>query len=148
MELDNQLEKTEYYEKLKKICKPEWSYTALSGVDFVEIREGYAKTKIELEKHHMNGIGSVHGGCIFTLADCTGGFAALTRGQIVTSMGGEIHYLNAAIDSKVLYAETIELKYGRKTAVYDVLITDETGKMIAKATMTYYNLGKAVIQSE
>ena len=110
------------------------------GLNITEIREGYAKGEIELQPMHGNPIGSVHGGLIFSMADTVGGTAATSRGRFVTTVSGNINYLRPAMGCKKLIGESGEVKIGKNMCVYDVMITNETGKEIARATMTYYYL--------
>ena len=49
------------------------------GVKIVDISEGYAKCEIEIDERHLNPGKSVHGGCIYTLADIVGGVAGWSR---------------------------------------------------------------------
>ena len=50
-------------------------FAASSGMRLVELRPGYAKTSVQIEQRHLNGVGTVHGGAIFTLADFAFGAA-------------------------------------------------------------------------
>ncbi len=110
------------------------------GLNVTEIREGYAKGEVVLQPMHGNPIGSVHGGLIFSIADTVGGTAATSRGRFVTTVSGNINYLRPAMDCEKLIGESIEIKIGKNMCVYDVMITNETGAEIARATMTYYYL--------
>ncbi len=110
------------------------------GMNVVEMGPGWVIGEMELEEKHMNPIGSVHGGIIFTFADSMGGTAACTRGNLVTTSNGSINFLNAAIGAKKLIAHAKEIKAGKTLMYYDVEITTETGKLIAKANMEYFNL--------
>ncbi|MCC8029420.1 MAG: PaaI family thioesterase [Lachnospiraceae bacterium] len=110
------------------------------GLKITEIREGFAKGELLLQPMHGNPIGSIHGGLIYTIADTVGGTAATSRGRFVTTVSGNINYLRPALDCKKLIGESSEIKVGKNMCVYDVLITNETGKEIARATMTYYYL--------
>ncbi|MCD7982188.1 MAG: PaaI family thioesterase [Clostridiales bacterium] len=110
------------------------------GLNITEIREGYAKGEIMLQPMHGNPIGSVHGGLIYSLADTVGGTAATSRGRFVTTVTGNINYLRPAMGCEKLVGESNEVKIGRNMCVYDVMITNETGTEIARATMTYYYL--------
>ena len=60
------------------------------GIKFVDISEGYAKCEIEIDERHLNPGKSVHGGCIYTLADIVGGVAAWSRGNYVVTTSGYI----------------------------------------------------------
>ncbi len=110
------------------------------GLQITQIREGYAKGELVLRPMHGNPIGSIHGGLIFTIADTVGGTAATSRGRFVTTVSGNINYLRPAMNCEKLIGESVEIKIGKNMCVYDVMITNETGKEIAKATMTYYYL--------
>lgn len=112
------------------------------GLEITEIAPGYSKCKIELTAMHANPIGSTHGGVIFTLADAVGGTAATSRGRWVTTITGNINYLSPAMNCKTLIGESREIKTGRTTCVYGVDITNEYGKLIAQATMTYFYLAE------
>lgn len=115
------------------------------GIVVKEITDGYAKVDMKIDESHINPLGTVHGGAIFSLADTAGGAAATSKGNYVTTVSGDINYLNPAIGVKCLTAKTRELKAGKKILVYDVTILDETEKVIAEARMTYYNLNKKAI---
>ncbi|MCD8216565.1 MAG: PaaI family thioesterase [Clostridiales bacterium] len=126
------------FEKLKEIRNT--GFIKEIGFETTEIREGYARGEVTLAPKHGNPIGSIHGGVIFTIADTIGGAAATSRGRFVTTLSGNINYLRPAIGSKKLFAESAEIKVGKNVCVYDVMITDDTGRKIARATMTYYYL--------
>ncbi|MCC8152528.1 MAG: PaaI family thioesterase [Lachnospiraceae bacterium] len=126
------------FEKLKEIRNT--GFIKEIGFETTEIREGYARGEVTLAPKHGNPIGSIHGGVIFTIADTIGGAAATSRGRFVTTLSGNINYLRPAIGSKKLFAESSEIKVGKNVCVYDVMITDDTGREIARATMTYYYL--------
>ena len=53
------------YEKLIQFRDEGNHFTRKLGIQTVEIREGYAKVKLAVEKDHTNFLGSVHGGCLF-----------------------------------------------------------------------------------
>ena len=119
-------------------------FTKNMGMKVIEASDGYARLEMEITEEYHNPIGSVHGGVIFALADTAGGVAATSKGSYVTTVTGDINYLNAAIGVKKLIATTRELKAGKNVLVYDVTVTDETGKVIAETRMTYYSLHKEV----
>ncbi|MFP3155538.1 PaaI family thioesterase [Lachnospiraceae bacterium ZAX-1] len=112
------------------------------GIHSVSMEAGYAKMEMATTEFHRNPIGTVHGGAIFSLADTVGGLAALSRGRYVTTVSGNINYLHAAGKATMLIGEAREVKAGKSLGIYDVTITDENGKLISTATMTYYYLGK------
>ncbi len=114
------------------------------GVKIVDISEGYAKCEIEIDERHLNPGKSVHGGCIYTLADIVGGVAAWSRGNYVVTTSGSINYLNPAIGCNKLIGIAREIKYGKTLCVYDIEILDENNRMIARVTNEYYNMGSKI----
>ena len=128
------------YEKLK--ATRNHGFIKAIGFDLAEVREGYARGELEITPEHANPIGSVHGGVIFSMADSVGGAAASSYNRWVTSVSGNINYLNPAMNCKKLIAESREIKNGKKIYVCEVTITDEAGRVIAVSTMTYFCLEK------
>ena len=112
------------------------------GMRITELSEGYAKSELVLGPKHRNPIGSVHGGVLFTIADTTAGTAATSRGRYVTTMNTSMNFLRPAIHSTKLVGESREIKVGKRVCIYDVMITDEDGREIALATITFHYLEK------
>lgn len=102
------------------------------------IREGYAYGELDIQERHLNPIRSVHGGVLFTMADTIGGAAASSYGKWPTTVCGNINYVNPAINCRKLYAQASEIKAGKRSAVYEIKITDDRKRLIAVATLTYF----------
>ena len=117
-------------------------FMQMLGIRVIKVEEGYARCSMEIQDDFFNPNNSVHGGAIFTLADCVSGYAAASYGMRCTTMDAVISYLKPALaKSKTLYGEAKEIKHGKTVSVYDVWVTDEHETLIAKCTFTFYNLG-------
>lgn len=132
----------ELYDFLKQRVQNEKGYIKYNHLHFTELSEGSARAEVEVDEDLLNPMGSVHGGCLFSVCDTVGGTAAMTHGVAVTTTMGTISYLNPAAGCGKLYAEAVELKAGRTLFRYDVFVRDEQGVLICKADMEYYKLGK------
>ena len=106
--------------------------TRLTGVEILDIKEHYSKCSLEIKEEHLNANNVVMGGAIYTLADLTFAAAANTDGDVV-SLSGNIEYLRPAV-TKILTAEAFCVKHGKTVCFYDVMITDENEKPVAKVT--------------
>jgi acyl-CoA thioesterase len=115
-------------------------FASYIGIDITEIGLGWAVGEINLERHHYNPIGSIHGGCLFALADSVGGSAACSRRRPVTTVNSSISYVTAAMNTKKLVAKATEIKAGKKTCVYRVDIFNDDGVLLVTSTMTYFYL--------
>jgi len=100
------------------------------GVELLEVSKGTAKAKMEIKDHHLNGVGTVQGGAIFTLADLAFAAASNSHGTIAMGINVSISYLKA-VKSGTLIAEAKELSIHPKLASYRVDIKNEKGDLIA-----------------
>jgi acyl-CoA thioesterase len=105
-------------------------FASHSGVELLEVTPGGAKARMRLEGWHQNGLGSVHGGAIFTLADLAFAAACNSHGTVAVAVNANIYYVKAAT-SGTLYADARETSLGGKIATYAIDVTDEKGALIA-----------------
>ena len=105
-------------------------FAKLLGIEIVEVKIGYALLKLQVEEKHLNGIGMVQGGAIFTLADYAFGVAANADGSTVVGINASISYFNAP-KGKTIYAEAMEENTNKKICGYKVLVKDEGGALVA-----------------
>ena len=98
------------YELLRIERNKRNAFAQLVGIKVVAIGKGYARSELEAREELMNPVDSIHGGCLFTLADTTGGAAASSHGEHVTTVDGDIRYLRAGIGVRKVIAEAKELK--------------------------------------
>ncbi|MBP3926757.1 MAG: PaaI family thioesterase [Clostridium sp.] len=111
------------------------------GLKIIEARPGYAKGEIELKPWHMNVLGIVHGGVLFTIADTVSGTAAVTGHEYsVPTVNGTINYMRAGKDTKKIIAEAHEIKNGKNFSVCECKICDDKENVLAVTTMTFLHL--------
>lgn len=133
------------YKKLIEKRNKSGSFGAGIGIRILEIGEGYGYGELSIEKLHINDIGSVHAGVIFTFADLVGWSGTMAYGNDVTTVNSTINFLKAAINTEKLIGKAKVVKQGKTISVVDVDINNEKGTLIATATFTYFNLRKKII---
>ncbi len=105
-----------------------------SGIDILEVADGYAKCCFTPDARHKNARDAVMGGALFTLADFT--FAVASNYNkpcgTVTSVS-QITFLRGASDG-VIYAESRLIKDGRTACTYEISVTDKNGTLLALVT--------------
>jgi len=101
-----------------------------SGIELMEVSTGRSKVRMRIEKKHVNGHGTVHGGVIFTLADTAFALASNSHGIPAAAINAHISYVKSATAGS-LYAEAIESSISPKIATYSVIVTDDNGEKIA-----------------
>lgn len=128
------------YQELLQKRNQSGTFNDMLGIRTTDISEGYARTEMLIESKHHNINGSVHGGCIFSLADATAGSAAYSHGDTMTTLSGNINFLRPAIGVRKLIGKAREVKHGNAVSVIDVEISDEVNFLIAKCTFTFFNI--------
>ena len=74
------------------------------------------------------------------MIDITGGSAAVSHGENVTTVDADIRYLRPGIGVNKLVCEAEEIKRGRQLLVYRVDVKDEKGNILTAGTVTYMSL--------
>lgn len=104
-----------------------------NGVILEELNDDHAVMSIKIERKHLNGGNTAHGGVIFLLADITMAAMANHRQPLSVSIQSDIRYLAAAFEGDTLRAEAVEV-FGRKKLYNSrVSITNQSGDLIAVA---------------
>jgi len=100
------------------------------GIELAEVSPGRAVARMEVQDHHLNGVGIVHGGALFALADLAFAAASNSHGTIAVGINATISYIKAAQDG-ILYAEAVEASRNHKLAVYQVTVKDEQDQVLS-----------------
>jgi len=112
-------------------------FAMANGMRLLELRRGFAKTSLEVEQRHLNSVGTLHGGAIFTLADFAFGAAVKTGGTVAPLVSTSLSFLRPT-RSGTLYAEATEISRSRKLAVCTVRVIDDEGELVALFQGTAY----------
>ncbi|WP_242492554.1 PaaI family thioesterase [Methanolobus psychrotolerans] len=124
------------------------NFASNSGMKFTFIAQGYAKAEMKIEKRHLNVLGTVHGGAIFTLADMAFAAASNSHGTVAVAINADISFVKA-VSEGTLYAEAKETSINPKISTYVVDITDADGDIVAIFNgMGYRKKNKLAIPEE
>jgi acyl-CoA thioesterase len=102
----------------------------------VELSPGYAKVSMKIAPEYVNFNGLVFGGIVMSVADQA--FAYATNSLVSPSIATQfnIHLISGAGVGDELIAECRVIKSGRRVGVSEMTVTNQDGKLIAKATGT------------
>ncbi len=114
-----------------------------SGIELVEVAEGFARARMTLAPFHHNGVGIAHGGALFTLADFAFAAASNSHGTIAVAISATISILKATREG-TLWAEAREVARSRKVGTYSVEVKDESGDLVALFQGTVYRKSEAL----
>ena len=105
-------------------------YAKLSGIEIVSVTAGHAVARMPVQPCHLNALGVVQGGAMFTLADLAFGAACNSRGVVTLAINASITFMKA-VTTGTLIATARELDSNSKLGTYTVDITDEQGNLVA-----------------
>ena len=114
--------------------------TEATGIVIEEVAEHYAKCSLKLDARHLNAVGHVMGGVVYTMADLTFAVSTNFRAErpTVTNVA-QVNYLNSP-EGDTLFSESRLIKDGRRICFYEIRIWDNTGKDIAVISMNGYHI--------
>ena len=118
-------------------CFKKDNFASTSGVELVELRPGFAKARLEIQERHLNSVGIVQGGAIFTLADFAFAVACNSAGRVTVAVNMNLSCLKAT-NSGILYAEATEISRSRRISSCSVRVTDDADNLIAIFQGTAY----------
>lgn len=112
-------------------------FAAENGITLVEVRPGAAVARLEVGARHLNGVGIVQGGAIFTLADLAFAAAANSHGEIAVAIDVSISFIRA-VSGGTLTADAREEAVNPRLSTCVVRVTDEAGALVALFKGTAY----------
>ena len=111
---------------------------ATIGLENFAGEAGAFSVELVPQQRHYNPLGSVHGGVLSTMLDTAAAcsvHSTLAAGEAYTSLDLTVKFLRAAtVDSGRLRATGRVIQRGRRTALAEAQVTDESGRLIAHAT--------------
>lgn len=119
-------------------------YIKMIGMEFTELGRGYAKSRMKVSPGICNPYNSVHGGCLFSLADITSGYAACTYGNYASTISGNMNYIRPAMDTAYIYCNATVIRQGKQVSVYNVELFNDNGDLLENGTFTFYTLNTKV----
>ncbi len=110
----------------------------LIGMNVESVDAGTSICTLEAGPQHWNPFGTVHGGILCDLSDMAMGMAFMTTlkpGEGLATIELKINYLRPARTGLLTAVATVAHR-GRTTGFIECLISDESGKLVAKAAST------------
>jgi uncharacterized protein (TIGR00369 family) len=114
----------------------------LLGFVLREIEPGHAVFEMEADERHHNPMGTLHGGIYCDLADAAMGYAyaaTLGEGETFTTVELKMNFFRPVRQGR-LTAEARVVKAGGTLGYVECDVTDQTGKLMAKAASTCMKL--------
>ncbi|MBU1275556.1 MAG: PaaI family thioesterase [Proteobacteria bacterium] len=111
----------------------------LLGIAVEDVAEGRATVSLSPRPHHLNARERVHGSTLYALADQAMAVAANTLEHPAFIVEAHISFLAKAEPDQRLLATAKARGAGRKLSLWEVDITDATGRLVAVANGRGYH---------
>ena len=115
------------------------------GIELLEIKEGYSKIAMTVRSEMINGLGIVHGGIAFSLADSAFAFACNNRNNLSVALDTSINFLKPVHVGDRLEAIATEIHNGRSTGLYQISICNQDQVVVAIFKGTCFRTGKNIL---
>lgn len=110
---------------------------ALLGIELLDVARGRARVRLRIDERHLNGVGVVHGGTLFTLADVAFAAASNSHGTLALALDAQIGFVKA-LTSGTLVASAREEARTTRIGRYVVRVEEEGGELVALFHGTVY----------
>jgi len=115
------------------------------GIEIIEIKEGFSKIAMTVRSEMINGLGIVHGGISFSLADSAFAFACNNRNNLSVALDTSINFLKPVQVGDRLEAIATEIHNGRSTGLYQISICNQNQVVVAIFKGTCFRTGKNIL---
>ena len=102
------------------------------NIKMIEVKENYCLIEMPIKKDMLNGLKTVHGGVTFAFADSALAFSSNNTGDAAVALNCIINFTKAGKEGDVFRAESVLVNDTRKTAVYDIQITNQNKRADCK----------------
>ena len=110
------------------------------GVQVIEALPERAVCKLEVNENHLNGLGLVNGGVLFTIADLAMAVAANANGSSTVTLNSSIDFIKST-SKGTLVAVATPIKTGRTISRYRVeVILEENSELLAVLNATSFTI--------
>jgi len=110
-------------------------------MQLLELSPGYARVAMKLSPEYQNFNGLVFGGIVVAVADQAFAYAVNSVAHPSIASQFNIHFIAAARVGDELIAEGRLMKSGKRVSIAEMTVTNQEGKLIARATGTTIPVG-------
>ena len=111
-------------------CLANDQFARSCGIELLTVSPGHATARMVLTPRHLNAVGTVQGGAIFTLADFVFAAASNSHGTVAVAINVNSTFMKAA-QTGTLWAEAKEVSKNFKLGSYTVEVKDDQGELVA-----------------
>jgi len=108
----------------------------------IDLSPGYASVKMKVKPEYRNFNGLTFGGLVMSVADQAFAYASNTLHYPSIASQFNIYFISSAAVDDELTAECRVLKSGKRAGISEITVTNQEGRLVAKATGTTIPVSK------
>ncbi len=116
-------------------------FASCNNIQLVSVTKGEAVAEMVVSENHLNGVNTIQGGALFTLADFAFAAASNSHGRIAVASNASISFFKGVAEGKLI-AKAYEISSGKTLATYLVEIRTEDGTKVALFNGTAFMKGE------
>lgn len=128
------------YQEIMEVRNQTNAFARSIGLGLTFLEEGHAVTEMDITENQLNPIGSVHGGCLYTAADVAAGGAAISFGDVVTTVDSSFRYLRPGLNTTRIKADAVAVKHGKRLTVVQVNVFNQDGTLLCIGTFSFMSV--------
>ena len=114
-------------------------------MELVELEDGYSVVRMVYDQDKMNNIyNRAHGGAIYALIDEAFETAGQTDGTVAVALSVNVTYVTSPEPGAQLRAEARRVSRTKKTASYDIKVTDQNERIVSLCQALAFRTGKPI----
>ncbi len=133
---------------LARYFNEEVTFSRHIGAKVEDVEPGRAVIRIDVEEHHLNGAGTLHGGVYASLIDNAMGLSVLALvGVRTATIEMNVHFLGAVSEGRITCSAEV-VHRTRRTATAEAKVYDAPGNLVAMGTgafRVFESKGNAIV---
>ena len=113
-------------------------YARKLGMRLVALEPGRALVEMTVQDDMTNIFDMIHGGAIFSLIDEAFQASCNSHGTVAVALNVNVTYHQPPLKKGMLKAESVELHRSKRTATYEIRVTDDEENLIASCLALAY----------
>ena len=114
-------------------------------MELVKLSDGHSVVNMVYDPENMSNIyNRAHGGAIFGLIDEAFETSSQTEGTVAVALNVNVTYVSSPEPGLQLQAESRRVSQTKKTASYDIKVTEQNGRLIAICQALAFRTGKPI----
>jgi acyl-CoA thioesterase len=120
-------------------------FAVMLGIELVELEDGYSRVEMVYDPTRQDNIYSrAHGGAVYGLIDEAFETAGQTDGTVAVAMQVSVTYVASPQPGNRLSAVARRITQTKRTASYDIKVSDPAGRLLAVCQALAYRTGKPI----